>query len=88
MHQRSLGEFIKAKTTRFFGLPQPHESNARGLKEVIKWLGSIGLSKVSIELDYKQVVDSITRRLDTNSMFGVIIDSQDINDLVVQTIMT
>jgi len=31
-----LGEFIKAKTTWFFGLPKPHEAKARGLKEAIK----------------------------------------------------
>lgn len=34
----------------------------------------MGLYKVSIELDYKQVVDNITRRLNTNFMFGAIID--------------
>ena len=70
----SLWKFIKAKTTLFFVLPQPHKAEARGLKEAIKLLDSMGLSKVSIELDCKQVVDNITRRLNINSMFGAIIE--------------
>ena len=74
MYQRGLKEFIKAKTTWLLGVPQPHEAEARGLKEAIKWLASMGLSRVSIELDCKQVVEGIDRRLNTNSMFGVILD--------------
>jgi ribonuclease HI len=69
-----LCEFIKAKTAWFLGVPQPHEAETRGLKEAIKWLGSMDLSKVSIELDCKQVVNGITRGLNTNSMFGAILD--------------
>jgi len=34
----------------------------------------MGLSKVSIELDCKQVVDGTTRGLNTNFMFGAILD--------------
>jgi len=34
----------------------------------------MGLSKVSIELDCKQVIDDISRRLNTSSLFGAIID--------------
>lgn len=70
----SLGEFIKAKITWFFELPQPHETEVRGLKEVIKLLDCMSLSKVSIELDCKQMVHYITRRLNINSTFGAIND--------------
>jgi len=34
-------EYMRARPTRFQGLPQPHEAETRGLKEVIKWFGSI-----------------------------------------------
>jgi hypothetical protein len=65
------GKYIKSRTTWFQGLPQPHETEERGLKEAIKWIGSLGLSN---ELDCKQVVDDIVRRLNTNSMFDVILE--------------
>lgn len=52
----------------------PHEAKTKGLKEAIKWLDNIGISMVSIELDSKQVVDGIARRLSTSSMFGAILD--------------
>ncbi|AES64716.1 hypothetical protein MTR_2g028970 [Medicago truncatula] len=32
------GEFIRAKTTWYKGIPQPKEVKARGLKETIKWI--------------------------------------------------
>jgi hypothetical protein len=67
------GEYIKARTTWFQGLPQPHEVEAMRLKEAIKWLGSFGMSNMSI-LDCKQVVDDIVRKLNTNSMFGAILE--------------
>jgi len=51
-----------------------HIAEAEGLKEAIKWLDNIGLSKVSIELDCKQVVDDITKRLNPGSMSDTIID--------------
>jgi len=69
-----LDDFIKTKTTWFLGVPRPHEAEARGLKEAIKWLGSMRLSKVSIKLSCKQVVDGIARRLNINSMIGAILD--------------
>ncbi|GAU39798.1 hypothetical protein TSUD_219730 [Trifolium subterraneum] len=47
------GEFIAAKTAWFYGLPQPQEAEACGLRETILWLGDRGLTAVSIELDYK-----------------------------------
>ena len=55
----SLGEFIKVNATWLFGLPQPYEAKANGIKKTIKWFGSVDLSKVSIELDCKKVVDNI-----------------------------
>jgi ribonuclease HI len=64
-----LAEFIKAKMAWFLGVPQPHEAEARGLKEAVKWLGSMGQSQVSIELDCKQVVNDIARGLN-----GAILD--------------
>jgi len=63
------GKYIQARTTWFQGLPQPHEAEARGLEEAIKWLGSLGLCNMYIELDCKQVVDNIDRRLSTNFIF-------------------
>jgi hypothetical protein len=66
------GHFIAAKTAWFHGLAQPQEAEARGLKEAIIWLGNRGLTEVSIELDYKQVVDGISNNIGTNSEFGAI----------------
>jgi len=40
----------------------------------LKWLGSLSLSKVSIELDCKQVVDDMTKKLNINFMFGTILE--------------
>jgi len=75
VHKRKPRRVHKGKkTTWFLGLPQPHEAEASGLKEAIKWFASIGRSKMFIELDCKQVVDDINRRLNTNSLFGAIID--------------
>ena len=69
------GEFIKAKTVWYKGLPQPKEAEARGLKEAIKWLGTMRFSRVSIELDCKQVVDDISSNFSTNSIFGAILNT-------------
>jgi ribonuclease HI len=69
------GEFIRAKTSWYKGLPQPKEAEARGLKEAIKWLGTLRFPSVSIELDCKQVVDGISSNLSTNSMFGAILNT-------------
>jgi len=69
-----LREFIKEKETWFMGVPQPHEAEARGLKEAIKWLDNMSISMVSIKLDSKQIVDDIARRLNISSMFGTILD--------------
>jgi hypothetical protein len=35
------GEFMGAKPAWHRGLPQPQEAEARGLKEAIKWLGTV-----------------------------------------------
>jgi len=56
-------------TTWFQGLPRPHEAEALWLKEAIKWLDSLGLSNLIV-----QVVDNITRRLNTNSLFDIILE--------------
>jgi len=69
------GEFMGAKTAWYRGLPQPNEAEARGLKEVIKWLGTLRYTSVSIELDCKQVVDGISSNLNTNSTFDAILNT-------------
>ncbi|MCI94861.1 hypothetical protein A2U01_0116159, partial [Trifolium medium] len=53
------GRFIKARTIWYDGLPSPTEEEAIGLREAISWLGDMGESKMSIELDCKLVVDDI-----------------------------
>jgi len=68
------GQYIAAKTAWYKGLPQPHEAEAHGLKEAIKWLGTMSQPSMSIELDCKQVVDGISSTLGVNSMFGAILD--------------
>ncbi|PNX72103.1 60S ribosomal protein l23, partial [Trifolium pratense] len=68
-------EFIAAKTTWFYGLPQPQEAEACGLREAIIWLGDRGLTVVSIELDCKLVVDGISHNIGTNSELGAILNS-------------
>lgn len=45
-----------------------------GLKEAMKWFDSIGLSKMSIEVDCKQMIDGISKRFNTNFMVGAAID--------------
>jgi len=69
------GEFIRAKITRYKGLLQPKEAEARGLKEMINWIGTLRFPSVSIELDCKHVVDGISSNLSTNSMFGAILNT-------------
>lgn len=65
---------IKAKITWLFRLPQSHEIEAMGLKEAMKWFDSIGLSKMSIEVDCKQMIDGISKRFNTNFMVDAAID--------------
>jgi len=67
-------EYISAKTTWFQGSPQPHEVEVCGLIEAIIWLGNRGLTMVSIELDYKQVVDDISNKIDSNYELGTILN--------------
>ena len=50
---------MKAKTVCLEGNSSPMEAEAWGLKETIIWFGNLGISKVSIELDCKLVVDDI-----------------------------
>jgi len=50
----------------------PYETEACGLKEAIIWLGDMGMSNVSIELDYKLVVDGILDKSTNKSEFGKI----------------
>ena len=68
----SRGHFMKAKTRRFHGVPLPYEAEACGLKEAILWLGDMGMSNVSIELDCKLVVDGILDTYIKQSEFGKI----------------
>lgn len=53
--------FIKSKTIVLPGVPLAQEAEAWGLLEAIKWLGEIGVHKVTIELDCKPVVDGVIR---------------------------
>jgi len=71
---RRAGQYIAAKTAWYKGLPQPHEAEEHGLKEAINWFGTMRLPSVSIEFDYKQVVDDISSTFGTNSMFGAVLD--------------
>jgi len=71
--QDSHGNFIKASTKWYDGVPPPSEAEAMGLREAILWLGQLGLSKVQIELDGKLVVDNILNRTNNQSDFGNII---------------
>jgi len=71
MHLRGdRGEFIRAKTTWFKGLPHSNEAEARGLKEAINWLGNSRFSSVSIKLNSKWLTTSLA----TNSMFDAILN--------------
>jgi hypothetical protein len=69
------GKFIVAKTAWFYGIPQPQEAEARGLKEVIIWLGTQSLEAVCVELDCKLVVDVISNNFRTSSKLGAILKS-------------
>jgi len=65
--------FVKAETTWFNGVPTPMEAEAWGLKEAILWLGEMGMSNVSIELDCKLVSEGILDRSTNQSEFGQIV---------------
>jgi ribonuclease HI len=60
------GHFISVKTGWFHCLAQSEKAEARGLEEAISWLDNRGLTEVSIELDYKQVIDNIFNHNGTN----------------------
>jgi hypothetical protein len=74
VHQRKPRRVHKGKNKLVLWITTTTRSGGKGHKEAIKWLNNIGLSKVSIELYCKQVVDDITKRLNTNFMFDTIID--------------
>lgn len=75
MHLRGENdEYIAAKTTWFLGIPQPREVEVCCLTEAIIWLGNQGLTMISIELDYKQVVDDIFNKIGSNYELGTILN--------------
>jgi len=53
---------------------QPRRTEAWGLKEAINFLGSMNLLRMSIELEYKQVVYDISNKHNTNSDFGAVLN--------------
>jgi ribonuclease HI len=66
--------FISVKIGWFHCLAQSEKAEARGLKEAISWLENRGLTEVSIELDYKQVIDNIFNHNGTNLELGAILN--------------
>jgi hypothetical protein len=69
-----IGDRREYITTWFKGLLQPDETEARSLKAAINWLGYLRFPSMSIELDSSQVVDGIYSNLNTNFMFGAILN--------------
>lgn len=67
------GEFVKAKSMWFYGVPTPHEAEAKGLLEALKWMASLNLYKVTFELDCKSVVDGILEDKIPFTEFGCIL---------------
>jgi len=57
--RNARGHFMKARTVTYNGVPFTNEAEDRELMEAILWLGEMGMSNVSIELDCKLVVDVI-----------------------------
>jgi hypothetical protein len=59
-------DFMAASTSSYRGLPKLHEAEARGLEETIIWVGNMSLSRVYIELDYKQMIYDIHNKFSFN----------------------
>ncbi|KAL8470914.1 hypothetical protein ACS0TY_033480 [Phlomoides rotata] len=55
------------------GLYEPEEGEAIGLHEALSWIKDLGVTKVVIEMDAKNVVDAINGSVEYNSVFGDII---------------
>lgn len=69
------GDFVKAKTFLFNGIPLPQEAEAIGLKCAIEWLGELGLQSVTIELDCLPVVNGLRSTNNLNTDLGTILTS-------------
>jgi len=59
-------DFMAAKIFSYRGLPKLHEAEAWGLEETIIWLGNMSLSRVYIELHYKQMIYNIHNKFSFN----------------------
>lgn len=65
--------FLKTATFWHDGSPPQQEMKAIWLRDAISWLGRLGLLKVFIELDCKQVVD---RNINQDEFGSIIFDCQ------------
>lgn len=77
MHLRMSRRVHKGKNNLVLWITITTRSGGTRLKgsdKMVWQFDNVGLYKVSIKLDYKQVVDNITRRLNTNFKFDAIID--------------
>lgn len=59
-------DLMAAKISSYRGLPKLHEAKAQGLEETIIQLGNMSLSRVYIELSYKQVIQDIHNKFSFN----------------------
>lgn len=55
-----IGDFIKAKTIKFYGIPSVAEVEAIDLLETIKWCQSLNYAHVYFETDCKVIVDVLS----------------------------
>jgi len=55
-------------------MTHPQEAEGCSLEVAIILLSNRGLAAMSIELDYKQVVNNISNNIDTNSKLGTILN--------------
>ncbi|KHN18523.1 hypothetical protein glysoja_006936, partial [Glycine soja] len=53
------GNFTKAITMLFLGLPEPREAEAMTLLQALHWISDMNISSINFELNCKNVVDGI-----------------------------